>query len=258
MKNLAFEEFGEQHSGNPLLILHGFFASSRNWRAIARQLAHHRRVLVLDMRNHGNSPHDPVMDYPSMTADVLAVLDKLHIEKADILGHSMGGKIAMWFALRYPQRLGALIVVDIAPVSYQHSFDPTILALKNLPLNDFSNRKQMEEWLAPAIADLNYRQFLLQNLVFANGSYSWRVNLDYFQRNAPNIVAFPQTQTGEYYPRPALFLAGEHSRYIQSEAVLQLFPAAEIQEVPGAGHWLHVDAPQVFMAQVERWLTASL
>jgi pimeloyl-ACP methyl ester carboxylesterase len=254
IENLVFEQFGEQHSGCPLLILHGFFASSRNWRAIAKRLANHRRVYVLDMRNHGGSPHNPLMDYPNMAADVLAFMDKQHVSKADLLGHSMGGKIAMWFALHYPQRLGALIVVDIAPVSYQHSFDPTIQALRDLPLNNFSNRKQMEEWLAPAIADLNYRQFLLQNLLFVDGAYHWRVNLDYFQDNAPNIVAFPPVPANAFYPNPALFLAGEHSRYIQPEAVLPLFPAAKIIEMAGCGHWLHVDAPQLFIEQVENWL----
>jgi esterase len=257
IENLNFEHFGEQHSGCPLLILHGFFASARNWRSIAKQLATHRPVYVLDMRNHGLSPHHPVMDYPTMTADVLAFMDKQHITQAALLGHSMGGKIAMWFALHHPQRIQSLIIVDIAPVSYEHSFDTTVQALRDLPLDSFNNRKQMEEWLAPAIADLTYRQFLLQNLQLADGHYSWRVNLDYFQHNAPYIVAFPETAPGPQYQHPALFLAGEHSPYIRAEAVYRLFPQAQIQEIPGTGHWLHVDAPQEFVQRVESWLAET-
>jgi len=251
---LAFEVFGDLHSGIPCVILPGFFASSRNWRAIARQLAAQRPVYVLDMRNHGVSPHHPHMDYPAMAADVAAFLDKMQFDIAHLLGHSMGGKTAMWFALHYPERVEALIVADISPVSYQHSFDKTIQALKDLPLNEFSNRKQAEEWLAFAISDLTYRQFLLQNVEFVDGVYRWRVNLDFFQNNAHYIVAFPDTGTLDAYDRPALFLAGEHSQYIQREAIFQLFPKAVIHEITGAGHWLHADAPQLFVESVEEWL----
>lgn len=254
MDNLVFEAFGEQHDGCPLLILHGFFASSRNWRSIARALAAHRRVYVPDMRNHGASPHDPLMDYPSMAADLLAFMDRQQIEKVDLLGHSMGGKVAMWFALNFPHRVQSLIVADIAPVSYQHSFETTIQALMDLPLADFSNRKQMEEWLAPAIPDLNYRQFLLQNLAFSGGRYDWRINLAFFRRNAPQIVAFPQVGPAVGYSRSALFLAGEHSQYVRPEAVFSLFPKAEIQKIAGCGHWLHVDAPQSFVEKTGNWL----
>lgn len=251
---LAFECFGEQHGGCPLLILHGFFASSRNWRTIARQLAADRRVYVLDMRNHGVSPHAERMDYPAMAADIGLFMDSQGIAKAHLLGHSMGGKIAMWFALHFPERVEKLMVADIAPVSYIHSFDHTLQALKNLPLSELSNRKQAEEWLAEAIPDLNYRQFLLQNLLLQDGVYRWRVNLDFFQRNAHRIVAFPDLAVIESYPEPALFLSGENSAYIRSEAIYRLFPRALISEIPGTGHWLHVDAPEQFCRGVGDWI----
>ena len=253
---LAFECFGEQHAGCPLLILHGFFASARNWRSIVKQLAAARRVYVLDTRNHGNSPHCAQMDYPSMAADLLQFMDSRQIKTADLLGHSMGGKIGMWFALQHPQRLGKLIVADISPVSYQHNFDRTAAALKALSLATLSNRKQAEEWLAPEIPDQNYRQFLLQNLILADGNYRWRINLDYFHGNAHFIVEFPDTAGMAAYPHPVLFLAGEHSAYIHRDAIFALFPQAVISEIPGTGHWLHVDAPQVFCRQVAEWLEA--
>lgn len=251
---LAFEVFGEQHGGTPLLILHGFFASSRNWRSIARQLAAERPVYVLDMRNHGTSPHAEHMDYPAMAADLALFMETQDLAKVHLLGHSMGGKIAMWFALHYPARVGKLMVADIAPVSYVHSFDNTVNALKDLPLSELGNRKQAEEWLAETIPDLNYRQFLLQNLLLENGVYRWRVNLDIFHRNAHHIVGFPESVAIESYPEPALFLSGEHSAYIQSDAVYRLFPKALISEIPGTGHWLHVDAPERFCREVGEWL----
>ncbi|QWF71422.1 alpha/beta fold hydrolase [Methylomonas paludis] len=251
---LAFESFGESQSGTPLLILHGFFASARNWRSIAKQLAQQRQVFVLDMRNHGSSDHHVHMDYPAMAEDVRLFMDNQQIDTADIIGHSMGGKIAMWFALHYPQRLGKLIVVDISPVSYQHSFATTVAALKNLPLHELGNRKQAEQHLAALIPDLNYRQFLLQNLVFEAGQYSWRVNLDFFADNAANIVAFPAQLSAQIYPLPVLFLAGENSFYIRPDSIYQRFPNAEIKEIPGAGHWLHVDAPALFLQLVSAWL----
>jgi len=255
--NLAFECFGEQHDGTPLLILHGFFASARNWRAIAKQLAQKRRVYVLDIRNHGASPHHPQMDYPAMAADVLGFLDKLQQEKVDLLGHSMGGKIAMYCALQQPQRLGKLIVVDISPVSYDYNMDNTVNALQSLPLNELNNRKQAEDWLAQAITGLSERQFLLQNLLFADGQYRWRVNLDYFQQNAQYIVAFPDFSSHIGYPPAVLFLVGEQSAYLKRGAVYRLFPAAVIKQIPGAGHWLHVDAPQLFFQAVDDWLAES-
>jgi esterase len=251
---LAFEAFEDAGSGRPLLILHGFFASSRNWRSIARQLAATRPVFVLDMRNHGASPHAASMDYPSMAADVLAFMDARGMASADVLGHSMGGKVAMWLALQQPQRVGQLLIADISPVAYSHRFDNTVLALKALPLAQLSNRKQAEEHLASAIADLHYRQFLLQNLVLENGHYRWRVDLDIFHRNAPFIVGFPDTSACLPYTKPVLFLSGEQSTYIQPYAIHALFPAAVIEVIAGTGHWLHAEAPQAFCAAVEQWL----
>ncbi len=251
--DLAFEELGSPDDA-PLIILHGFFASSRNWRQIADKLAASFHVYVLDMRNHGTSPHHPIMDYPSMAADLLLFMENRGLKSASLLGHSMGGKVAMWFALNHPERMDKLIVADIAPVSYKHCFNNLIQALKSLPLHEISNRKQAEQFLASAIPDLSYRQFLLQNLVLKDGAYCWRIDLDIFYRMAPNIIAFPDVEQLTPFTGKTLFLAGEDSGYVKAEDVSGLFPNASLNVIANAGHWLHVQQPGVFIEQVELFL----
>ncbi|MDD5463069.1 MAG: alpha/beta fold hydrolase [Methylococcales bacterium] len=251
--DLAFEELGNPDDA-PLIILHGFFASSRNWRQIAEKLAANFHIYVPDMRNHGMSPHHPLMDYPAMTADLLQFINARGLTTANLLGHSMGGKVAMWFALNYPEHMDKLVVVDIAPVSYKHSFDNLIQALKALPLHEISNRKQAELLLASAIPELSYRQFLLQNLVLKDGMYCWRINLNIFLLMAPNIAAFPVAAQRAPFTRETLFLAGEDSGYVKADNMKALFPAATLSVIANAGHWLHVQQPDVFIEQVEQFL----
>ena len=250
---LAFEELGDPDTA-PLIILHGFFASSRNWRQVAEKLAVSYHVYVLDMRNHGASPHHPVMDYPAMAADLLQFMEDQNVTTAAMLGHSMGGKVAMWFALNHPERVDKLIVADIAPVSYTHCFNNLIAALKALPLHEISNRKQAELLLATAIPELGYRQFLLQNLILKDGDYCWRVDLDVFQRTAPNIIAFPGVESVTAFTGKTLFLAGADSDFVKADAIKTLFPDAALSVIDHAGHWLHVQQPQVFIERVEQFL----
>lgn len=250
---LAFEEFGNADNG-PLIILHGFFASSRNWRQIAQKLSARFHIYVPDMRNHGASPQHSLMDYPVMVADLRRFMDDHDLKTANLLGHSMGGKVAMWLALTSPDRIDKLIVADIAPVSYKHNFDKTILALKALPLADLSNRKQAETLLEMSIPELGYRQFLLQNLILKDGKYCWRVDLDVFHRMAPNIAAFPNAEHLASFSGKALFLAGGDSDYVKLENISLLFPASALETIADAGHWLHVQQPDVFTALVEKFL----
>lgn len=254
---LAFEEFGSPDN-TPLIILHGFFASSRNWRQVAEKLSAKFHVYVLDMRNHGASPHHPVMDYPVMAADLLRFIESQGLKTVNLLGHSMGGKIAMWFALNHPDTVAHLIVVDIAPVGYTHSFDITIQALKALPLAEISNRKQAEELLVSAIPELSYRQFLLQNILLKNGEYCWRIDLDIFYRMAPNIVAFPNTDHLVPFTGKTLVIAGADSSYVSAEDIAVLFPEASISTIANAGHWLHVQQPDVFTEMVEEYCAARV
>lgn len=253
--DLAFEVFGTANGQPPLLILHGFFASSRNWRQIAEKLAENHLVYVLDMRNHGASAQQyPVMNYPVMAMDVLRFIDQHGFTSVKLLGHSMGGKIAMWFALNYPDYVDKLVVVDIAPVNYTHSFTPLITALKSLPLAEIGNRKQAENYLADAIPDLSYRQFLLQNLVLKDGAYQWRVDLDIFARTADNIIAFPESQYLQSFIGDTLFVAGADSAYVTAEQTTTLFPTAQFTEIANAGHWLHVQQPEAFLKVLGNFL----
>lgn len=253
--DLAYGEWGSPDAP-PLIILHGFLASARNWKWIAEQLADSHRVFALDQRNHGASPHHPQMDYPALAADVKHFIARHGLRRVSLLGHSMGGKAAMWLALNDPAGIDKLIVGDIAPVGYTHSFDAIFAALKQLPLAALGNRKQAEEQLQGGIPDLSYRQFLLQNLVLEDGHYRWRVDLDICARAAPHIIGFPETGALAPYRGPALFLAGAESNLVRAETVLPLFPGARIQTLEKAGHWLHAQQPRRFIEAVRDFLAA--
>jgi esterase len=246
---LAFEQFGAMQNP-PLIILHGFFAASRNWRQIAEKLADDFCVYVLDARNHGNSPHCEIMNYETMAADVVHFISQNALQNVTLLGHSMGGKTAMWLALNFPDLIKNLIIVDIAPIAYKHSFDPIINSLKNLPLAQLSNRKQADLLLAEIIPELSYRQFLLQNLVLKTGGYVWRIDLEFFQKNAPAIIGFPETDDCLPFEKPTLFLAGALSKYIPSGSTQLLFPRAHIVTIQNAEHWIHVQNPEDFLTAI--------
>ncbi len=250
---LAFEEYGDS-SAQPLILIHGFFASSRNWRQIAKKLAEHYHVFVLDMRNHGQSPHAEGMDYPLMAADLLFFIDQQKLQTVSLLGHSMGGKVVMWFALNWPERVDNLVVADISPVTYQHSFNHTINVLRKLPLAQISNRKQADELLSSEIPELSYRQFLLQNLQLIEGDYCWRINLDYFYHTADNIIAFPDTTEIAPYQGKVLFIMGGKSSYLDKQAIEALFPTASLVLLEDAAHWLHIDKPAEFIEKIVDFL----
>ena len=253
---LSYEEFGSVENP-PLIILHGFFASSRNWRHIAKQFANKYHVFVLDLRNHGLSAHAAQMDYPVMADDLGGFLYQAGLQQARILGHSMGGKVAMWFALHWPEKVEKLIVVDIAPVNYQHSYKLMIEALKSLPLDQINNRKQAETQLQDAIPELNFRQFLLQNLDLHDGEYRWRINLDIFENAAPAITGFPDARQLPPFTDPCLFLIGGKSHHVKPEhhqAIDALFPNCQLDVIATAGHWLHAEQPQQFFSLVDEFL----
>jgi pimeloyl-ACP methyl ester carboxylesterase len=166
----------------------------------------------------------------------------------------MGGKIAMWFGLTNPDKIDKLIIADIAPKSYPHSFDTFIESLKALPLDQISSRKQADDMLKPAISDPAYRQFLLQNLVLKESKYVWRVDLDIFQVNAANITAFPDSRHLSPFSGKCLVLVGEQSNFVQKADIDAMFPIADFVTIADAGHWLHVQQPIAFLSALKRFL----
>ncbi|MCP1673325.1 pimeloyl-ACP methyl ester carboxylesterase [Natronocella acetinitrilica] len=248
--------YREQGSGTPLLILHGLFGSSANWGRLATRLAEDYRVIVADLRNHGRSPHDADMSYPDLAADVDALMDRLDVSSATVLGHSMGGKTAMTLALQQPDRIERLIIADIAPVPYHgDSHEGLIDALSGLDLASIGSRRDAFDALEPAIPEAGVRQFLLTNLEQGPDGWSWRVPLQYLRDNLAVVRDFPDFTSS--FGQPTLFLHGGDSDYVLPEhhsAIRKLFPKSTIVGLKGCGHWLHVDDPDGFHAAVKQFL----
>jgi pimeloyl-ACP methyl ester carboxylesterase len=256
--DLYTREYGHPDPGSTsILLLHGLFGSSANWHGIARRLEESRHVLVPDLRNHGRSAWDDVMDYPAMAGDLIALLDARGIDQAILVGHSMGGKVAMWLALHRPERVRALVPVDIAPVRYDHSFAGILRALESVPLDSLTNREEADRALAEHLETAALRAYLLQNLVKQAGRWAWRINLRALGRNMANIVGFPEEASGRPYVGDTLFVYGANSDYVGPEhaaAARQLFPFARMRVIPGAGHWVYSDEPEAFARALEAFL----
>lgn len=231
----------------PLLIAHGLFGSARNWGVIAKRLAAARPVIVVDMRNHAGSFWENSHSYQDLADDLAKVLD----EPADVLGHSMGGKAAMVLALQHPEKVDKLTVADIAPVTYDHSQQGPIDAMRRVDLATVTTRAEAKAQLGdlePGVDD-----FLLQSLDMKEKR--WRLNLDVLAAEMDKIIGFPEV-TGQF-DGPTLFLSGGNSDYVQPDArprIKSLFPAAKFAKIPGAGHWLHAEKPREFVAAVSTFL----
>jgi pimeloyl-ACP methyl ester carboxylesterase len=245
--------------GNPpLVLLHGLFGSARNFGAVQREFAQHRRTIALDLRNHGASPHDADMRYASLAADVLETLADLSALPAVVLGHSMGGKAAMQMALLQPDALARLIVADIAPVPNPPHLLPIAEAMMATPLAPGMTRAQADAALAHTVPDAAMRAFLLQNLQLG-AAPAWRIGLAEIIADFVDIEAWDAPPSAQY-TGPTLFIAGATSNYIKPEhrpIIHTLFPNARFVTLKNAGHWLHADNPAGFVAVVEAFLTAS-
>lgn len=245
---LFHRKLGEK--GQPLVILHGLFGSSDNWMTVAKQLAENHQVYLLDLRNHGQSPWSEEWNYEVMSEDILAFLEAQAIEDCVMVGHSMGGKVAMLFAGKYPSKLDKLIVVDIAPRFYAVHHDGIIEALQGMDLSKITSRSEAESELAKSIHNFGTRQFLLKNLYRPhNGGFAWRINLEVIDRKIDEVgVAFPENLS---FDKSTLFVRGSESDYIQDTdevMIKQFFPNAAIQTIQDAGHWVHAEKPQELLA----------
>lgn len=251
---LYHREYG---AGPPLVVLHGVLGSSANWQTIARALADEFRVVTMDLRNHGRSPHAPTITYPEMVDDLLETLDHLGLQRTSLLGHSMGGKVAMALALAHGDRVDKLVVADMAPVPFTFRPSAILAALREVDLDALGSRQDADAALRGAIPDRRVRGFLLQNLTRAHGRFRWRINLPALERHSRDLADFPAPFRDATFEGPTLFLRGEDSDYVQRRhepRIRALFPKALIRTLDDTGHWLHAEAPERFTAAVRGFL----
>ncbi|WDE03489.1 alpha/beta fold hydrolase [Thalassomonas viridans] len=244
MKLVNYQQNG---TGPDVLLIHGLFGSMENLNMVAKGLATHYRVTSMDVRNHGGSFHEKEMAYEVMAQDVITLLDHLDIRETAILGHSMGGKIAMEVALSFPERVSKLLVADISPVAYPPHHQQIIQGLQSIDLNSISKRKEADEQLARYVDNLGVRQFLLRNLAILDGKLHFKCNLDYIAECYPQIM---QGYQGEgQYQGNTLFIKGGDSDYIRAEhreLIQKLYPNSQAKIIQGAGHWLHAEKTSIF------------
>ncbi|MBZ4022712.1 alpha/beta hydrolase [Rhodobacter sp. TJ_12] len=247
----------------PLVIAPGLFGSGRNWGVIAKNLSKERRVLALDLRNHGDSFWDESHTYPDMAADIAQVIEA-EGRACDMLGHSMGGKAAMMLALTHPGLVDRLVVADIAPIAYSHgaTHEGLIDAMQGLKIDDLTSRTEADRRLAETVRDKGTRAFLLQSLELRDGPVRWKLNLAALKANLPAILGWPDLPAeAQPFAGPSLFLSGALSNYLQAEAhekIRALFPHADFQVIEGAGHWLHAERPRQVEAAIAAFLARQL
>lgn len=238
---LFYKQLGE---GKPIIIIHGLFGSSDNWLTISKRLSEHYKIYLPDIRNHGLSPHSDDHNYQLMVNDIVEFINEHKIDKPVIIGHSMGGKIAMKLAIDYPDLIDKIIIVDIAPKMYQHEHKDYIETLLSINLNNVKSRDEVEKRLIDKIPDRGVRLFLLKNLYRKDDmSFGWRINLESIYRNIREIEGYTTDSTSNI---KALFLQGELSKYIKDSdysLIKSVFPNSEIIKIENAGHWLHAEKP---------------
>lgn len=264
---MFFRKLGE---GPPLIIVHGLYGSSDNWLTIGKELSENFEVYLVDLRNHGNSPHTERHTYTLMKLDLLEFLDRYDIEKPILLGHSMGGKVVMFFASEFPERISSMIVIDIGTKSYHSLTELSSQAIDHMNiLNgmqsiDFSKvqtREDADRQLGGFIRSSRIRSFLLKNVKRnREGIYSWKINVPVLIKELPSILEGLDQKKAGITGFPALFIRGENSPYIQDEdleGIRHFFPAAEFVTIPGAGHWLHAEQPELLVKTLQYFLNVS-
>lgn len=249
---LFSREFG---AGSPVIILHGLFGFSDNWQTIAKGLSEQHLVVTPDLRNHGRSPHLPTHSYPEMAEDLRAFMEAHWMFTASVIGHSMGGKVAMQLALSYPDMVDRLVVVDIDPGQAEDNHASIFHALIGMDLSKMTSRAEAEAYLSKHIEDKGTLQFLLKNISRTEeGIFAWKMNLPVLWAHYQDILA---PVSGEPFNKPTLFIRGARSNYIKSSEtalIKTLFPLAEIINIDGAGHWVHADKPKELLSVLQTFL----
>jgi esterase len=242
--------------GQPLVLIHGLFGSYENLGVIARALQNEFQIVNLDLRNHGRSPRADFMDYPQMALDVVETLDYLGIEQSSVLGHSMGGKVAMQLALSVPCRVHKLVLADISPVINEPRHQSILQGLQAIDLATLQDRKQADTLLQSYVSELGVRQFLLKNLYKdEQNQFQWRINLAALVSNYQRLLAAPLPN--QPFEGETLFIKGGNSDYIQAAhqpLIHSLFPKASAKIIQGTGHWLHAEKPTAFSKIVSDFL----
>ncbi|MEM8568977.1 MAG: alpha/beta fold hydrolase [Bacteroidota bacterium] len=241
--NLFFREMGK---GQPLIILHGLFGASDNWISIGKVLSEQFKVYLVDQRNHGQSPHADEFSYPAMAEDLREFIEQHEIDNPIILGHSMGGKTAMQFALENQDAFDKLIVVDIGPKAYPVHHRTILDGLLSINLSTLASRGEADKQLAEYIPELGVRQFLLKNLGRGSSGFKWKINLPVINERI-EIIGHG-TEGKLLTDKEVLFIRGENSNYILDEDIAlinETFPTARLETVENAGHWVHAEKPQV-------------
>ncbi|MEH6466038.1 MAG: alpha/beta fold hydrolase [Porticoccus sp.] len=249
-----------QGSGQPVILMHGMFGSLSNLGLLGRALSDSYSVISVDMRNHGESPHNLVMDYPSMSDDIIELMDNFNFDQAILIGHSMGGKVAMQVAMNHPERVNKLVIADIAPVDYKPDRHGGVLeGLTSLAATRPTSRKEADQLLATYVDEPSVRAFLLKNLIRAeDGRFDLRLYMEGITANYYDKLTL--APTGEPFSGPALFIKGENSAYIQDKhrrKVLQLFPDTKLKVIANTGHWLHAEKPETFNKTVSTFLNGQ-
>jgi pimeloyl-ACP methyl ester carboxylesterase len=247
--------FRKTGTGKPLVILHGLFGSADNWMSIAKGLEENYTLYLLDQRNHGDSPHSDTWNYEAMAADLKEFMEAEGLQKASFLGHSMGGKTVMKFALTYPEMVEKLVVADIAPRPYPVHHQTILEALNAVNIQNLQSRKEAEEKLAEYIPERGIRQFLLKNLTRKEGAFAWKINLPVITKQIENVGE--EIASDKSFSNPALFMGGANSDYIKSsdkEDIDKLFPDNHIIHIKNTGHWLHAEQPEAVISTLKTFL----
>ena len=259
--------YRKEGKGTPLVIVHGLYGSSDNWLNIGKHLAGKFTVYMVDLRNHGHSPFAPTHTFDDMRNDLAVFFDQHKIEKATLLGHSMGGKTAMWFAADYPEKIEKLIIADIAPKDYMllkedsqyYLHQNILLAMQEVDFTQVKSRGDVNDFMAQKIDDERIRQFLLKNVGKDKSTkqFKWRVNAEVLYNNLDEIVSgVNKNWLDDRIPitsYPVIFIRGMKSKYILPEdedLIKEIYPDATIVDIPDAGHWLHAEQPKKFMNAV--------
>lgn len=248
--DLALTRLG---AGPPVVVLHGLLGRGRNWLQIAKQLQDRFELFLVDLRNHGTSPWSDEMTYAAMAGDVAALVERERLGPVGLVGHSMGGKVAMTLAVTRPELVAHLVLADIAPVAYAGGFDAYIEGMLGLDLARMSRRAEADAALAAVEPNAGIRGFLLQNLEISEGRLSWQPNLRVLLDALPEITGVPTALEGRSFDGPTCAIRGERSAYVgpEGEAALRRhFPKAEVLTVAGAGHWLHSEQPAAFLERL--------